>query len=100
MTEATLGRRGLGVAASRQGEGTVPIEFGKLEAVISGVANHHSGAMQADGGGVFDCKQDGLGGGAKGARALRQCSVPVAAKIELGASVEVRKCHIISSDPA
>lgn len=38
---------------------------------------------------MFNGKEDGLSGSTESAGALRQCGMPVAAKIKLGASLEV-----------
>lgn len=65
------------------------IERAKIVARKFLVANDKPGAAEADGGRFFEGKADGLGGGAKAARALGGCSVPVAAEVKLGTSVEV-----------
>ena len=65
------------------------IEPGEVFTRKTHVADNKPGATEADGGRFFEGKADGLGGGAETARALCGCSVPVAAEIKLGASVEV-----------
>ena len=65
----------------------------------SHVADNKPGAVEADGGSFFEGEADCLGGGAEAFCSLGRRSVPVAAEVKLGASVEVQMCHIFSNDP-
>jgi hypothetical protein len=78
-----------GLVLARQWIVWAPVEPVEVFARKALVADDKAGAMKADGCRFFEGEADGLGDGAEAPCTLGGCSLPVAAKVELGASVEV-----------
>jgi hypothetical protein len=89
-----------GLDFTRQWEKRAAIEPSQLIARKGHLAHDKAGAMKAHGSGFFKSEANGLGGGPEAARPRRQCGLPAAAKIKLGASLEVWICHFSLYDPA
>jgi hypothetical protein len=89
-----------GLGFARQWEKRAAIESSQLIARKGHVAHDKAGAPKAYGSGFFKSEANGLGGGTEAARPCRQCGLPAAAEIKLGASLEVWICHFSLFDPA